>query len=138
MRTSFEVAPLGPNVLFLGGELDLSTVPALEEAMRGPIATGGPIILDLSALSFADSTGIHAFLSIARRLGERGCLILHAPRENVRRVLDLVRITDMAHIHVEPCPVVAHPTTAVEPWTPPPDLEARFDALRELIRSAPA
>jgi anti-sigma B factor antagonist len=134
---AFEIAPFGPNVFFVGGELDMSTAPALEEAVRDSIRSGGPIVLDLSAVSFVDSMGIHAFVSIARQLGERGCLILHAPQENVRRVLEITRITDMAHIHVEPCPVVAIPQEFTE-WTPPPDLAERFDTLRELIRGTPA
>jgi anti-sigma B factor antagonist len=135
MPEPFEIAQFGPNVYFLGGELDIATAPALEDALEGSIRSGGPVVLDLSALSFIDSTGIRALLSIARRLDDRGCLLLHAPQDSVRRVLDLVRITDVAHVHLDPCPVVAFPQE-FPAWTPPPDLNERFEALREHIRGA--
>jgi anti-anti-sigma factor len=133
MAEPFIVAPVGPNTFFLGGELDMETAPALEQAVLPSAEAGGPIVLDLSAVSFVDSTGLRAFLRIAQALGDRGCVILHAPRERVRRVLDLVRIGDFGHFHVNTCDVVAYPDRYDE-WLPPDDLDERFRLLRELER----
>jgi anti-anti-sigma factor len=133
MADAFAIAQFGPNMYFIGGELDIATAPELEEAVEASVRGGGPIVLDLSALSFVDSTGIRAFLSIARRLNDRGCIFLHAPQENVRRVLELVRIADMGNIHLDTCRVVAIPED-ISSWTPAEDLAERFETLRELIR----
>lgn len=131
MAEPFDIVRFGPNQFFVGGELDLATAPRLEEAARASIDAGGPIVFDLSAVAFIDSTGIHAFLSIARALGERGCVFLHAPQPQVQRVLEIVRIEGLGNIHVESCRVVAYPDAFLD-WQPPPDLRDRFRALREL------
>jgi anti-anti-sigma factor len=135
MADPFEIVQLGPNMYFLGGELDMVTAPRIEKATEVSVRAGGPLLLDLSAVSFVDSTGIRVFLTLARKLGDKGCVLLHAPQERVRRVLELVRITDVANIHLESCHVVAYPAEIVD-WTPAPDLADRFDALRSYEREA--
>jgi anti-anti-sigma factor len=78
----------------LSGELDLSTAVELEEVLRDAVEDGGPILVDLSEVTFMDSTGIHAFLGAAVSLRGRGCLILHGERDRVRRVLDLIKLDE--------------------------------------------
>jgi anti-sigma B factor antagonist len=135
MADPFVVVAYGPNTYFLGGELDLETAPILEDGVRPSVESGGPIVLDLSAVSFVDSTGLRAFVRIAHGLGDRGCVILHAPRERVRRVIEMVRLSDLGHIHLDACGVVAYPERYVE-WVPPDDLDERFRLLREYERQA--
>jgi anti-sigma B factor antagonist len=125
----FDILQFGPNMYFIGGELDMATSPKLEEAVRASVEAGGPLFLDLSAVSFMDSTGIRAIISIARALDGRGCLVLHAPQARVRRVLDIVRIGDIDHLHLEECSLIAYPELYLD-WTPPADLRNRFAALR--------
>jgi anti-anti-sigma factor len=74
----------------LAGELDLSTAPELDEVLQEAVEHGGAVLIDLTELSFMDSTGIHSFLKAADSLRGRGCLILHGEQDRVRRVLDLV------------------------------------------------
>jgi anti-sigma B factor antagonist len=76
----------------LAGELDMSTAPQLGEVLDVAVEHGGTILVDLSELTFMDSTGIGAFLRAAVALRGRGCLILHGEQDRVRRVLDLVRL----------------------------------------------
>jgi anti-anti-sigma factor len=78
--------------LRLVGELDMSSAQELEEALGSAIERGGPVLIDLGEVTFMDSTGISALLKAAYALRGRGCLILHGEQENVRRVLDLVRL----------------------------------------------
>lgn len=132
MAEPFEIVQFGPNMYFIGGELDMATSPRLEDAVRPSVEAGGPLVLDLSAVSFLDSTGVRAIISIARALGSRGCVLLHAPQPRVGRVLDIVRIGDMANIHVEACSLIAYPELYLD-WTPSADLRERFDALRALV-----
>jgi anti-anti-sigma factor len=130
MVESFAIVPYGPNTYFLGGELDMATAPRLEEAVQPCIDAGGPILFDLSAVSFVDSSGLRAFLSMARKLGSKGCVLLHAPQERIRRLIELVRLTDVENIHVESCALIAHPESYID-WTPPSDLAERFAELRQ-------
>jgi anti-anti-sigma factor len=76
----------------LAGELDLSTAPELDRVLETAVEHGGPVLVDLSELTFMDSTGINAFLKAARSLSGRGCLILHGEQDRVGRLLDLVRV----------------------------------------------
>jgi len=76
----------------LAGELDLSNKAELDEVLEAAVEDGGAILVDLSELTFMDSTGIHAFLRAAVSLRGRGCLILHGEQDRVRRVMDLVRV----------------------------------------------
>jgi anti-sigma B factor antagonist len=76
----------------LAGELDMSTAAQLDEVLGTAVEHGGAITIDLSELTFMDSTGIGVFLRAAVSLRGRGCLILHGEQDRVRRVLDLVRV----------------------------------------------
>jgi anti-sigma B factor antagonist len=136
MSTPFEVVAYGPSLYFVGGELDLSTVPTLEAAVEASVARGGLLVLDLSAVSFVDSTGVHALLRIARRL-RGGCLFLHGVRQPVLRVFELVRITDQPNLHVQACTTSPYP----EPedhvaWVPADDLAVRLETLRSMHEGA--
>ena len=76
----------------LSGELDMSNASKLDEVLQTAAEQGGPILVDLSGLTFMDSTGINAFVRTAVSLGGRGCLILHGEQDRVRRVMDIVRV----------------------------------------------
>lgn len=76
----------------LVGELDMSSAPELDQVLEAAVEHGGAVLVDLSELTFMDSTGINAFLKAALSLSGRGCLILHGEQDRVRRVLDLVRV----------------------------------------------
>ena len=56
--------PPGGRRLTLRGELDLATAGRLEAALADG---GGPVVLDLSALTFMDSTGVRTLLEAAER-----------------------------------------------------------------------
>ena len=76
----------------LVGELDMSNARELEKALNSAVHRGGPVLIELSELRFMDSTGVSALLKAAQALRGRGCLILHGEQNNVRRILDLVRL----------------------------------------------
>lgn len=78
-------------VLRLTGELDLDGASQLREAAL-KLVTEAPsnLVLDLRDLDFIDSTGVGVLVAIVKRLRAAGFdLILRAPGERVRRVLDL-------------------------------------------------
>jgi anti-sigma B factor antagonist len=91
--TSFAEGP-GVVRVALGGELDLSKayqlVAAAQARARGDIAL---LVLDLSELTFMDSTGLHALLTARARLGDAGCRLVLVPgRGQVKRLLELTGV----------------------------------------------
>jgi anti-sigma B factor antagonist len=92
-----------PEVRFLRleGELDLATVDALEAMLEEPLTAGGPIMLEMSGVTFVDSSGIAAFIRVAKRLGWKGwCLYLHVDGGLPKKVLDLVGLAKVPNIHI--------------------------------------
>jgi anti-anti-sigma factor len=84
---TFLAAPAG-SVLRLAGELDMTTVPLLREALNRN--AGGILCIDMRDVPFMDSMGAHALANAALALGDRGCLIIHEPRPNVAKVFELL------------------------------------------------
>ena len=78
------------------GELDLSNTAQLEERLAGNSDT----VLDLSELSFIDSTGIHLVVSIAERARSEGWdFTVRNPQPAVLRVIKLVGLAE--HLGLE-------------------------------------
>ena len=88
------------GVLRLSGELDLATEEDLLIAFRSGSNDGPEVILDLSELEFIDSTGIRAFVTIAKEASPRG-VVLRSPRRAVRMVINLTRVEDAAAVRVD-------------------------------------
>jgi anti-anti-sigma factor len=83
----------GALVLSITGEIDLSNVEELREAIEPIIAQERDhIVFDLSALRFMDSSGIALFLAVAERVGT---VELHNPTPVIRRVIE---VTGLSHI----------------------------------------
>ena len=73
-------APVG-DVLVVRGEVDLTSVQTLEDAIAGVSAP--VLVLDLCELEFLDSAGMRAIDHAHRRFGEEGrALLVVAPRES--------------------------------------------------------
>ena len=80
--------------LSLAGDLDLATVPALREALVDAESTAPrTLLLDLSLLSFMDSSGLHCILDAqdsAERAGTR--LTLVPGPSSVQRVFEMTGV----------------------------------------------
>jgi anti-anti-sigma factor len=81
----------GVTLLRLEGELDLATAPELSTAVQQTFeGARQPVVLDMAAVGFIDSTGVRTLLE-AQHLAGRD-LVLMAPSGAVTRVLDLTRL----------------------------------------------
>jgi anti-sigma B factor antagonist len=81
-----KVTTLGDvHVVRLQGELDLDTAEGLPEWLIE--ISGSTVVLDLSGLSFMDSSGISAIVQARIELGDN--LVLSRPQPNVQRVLEI-------------------------------------------------
>lgn len=85
---SYHVAP--------AGELDIATAEMLEHALRAAQESDAQtIVLDLSGLSFMDSTGLRVLLDFNERCGgETGRLRVIAGAPAVERLLDIVGLRE--------------------------------------------
>ena len=81
----------GMTSIALSGELDMETVPALEELLTQVEDTGRlKIVLDLQDLDFMDSTCLRTFLSARDRAETNGHqLILTGARPFARRLFEI-------------------------------------------------
>jgi anti-sigma B factor antagonist len=78
-----------PRRCRLVGELDLYSVDELSEGLQPQVAAAGDLRLDLSELTFIDSSGIRALFQLNAQL-EAGTLILERPSPFARRVMGIV------------------------------------------------
>lgn len=85
------------SVVTAAGELDILTAPQLLRcvAALAPPATNC-VAIELSAVTFIDSSGINALRTAVRSAHARGVTaVVAAPGEHVQKVLDLVRMGDV-------------------------------------------
>lgn len=85
------------QVIYLTGELDLATTPQLQSAVRQIIDAGEHhITLDLTGLTFCDSTGLGLFVAINHQL--RCGLTLRNPTPQVQKLLRTTGLNDAFHL----------------------------------------
>ncbi|MEV5704135.1 STAS domain-containing protein [Actinoallomurus sp. NPDC052274] len=84
----------GRTVIAIRGELDIATTAALRTRILSILAdTTTPVVIDLSAVSFCDASGLALLVGTQRRARLHGLAITFAaPRPNVAKLL---RITGL-------------------------------------------
>lgn len=74
----------GLALVSVSGELDLHTTPELQDGIEKAVATGADtVVVDLSRISFIDSSALGALVQETRRLegrGDRLALVTNDPR----------------------------------------------------------
>lgn len=81
------------NTVVFSGELDLAGVESARQALDRAEEGDGMVVLDLSGLTFIDSTGLEVILRAARRAQETGRrLVVARPSEYVKRLFELTAI----------------------------------------------
>lgn len=84
----------------LDGELDVYTAPKFEEELE-PIKSEGThdIKVDLSQLSYMDSTGLGIFVGTLKTLGKNGKeLYVIGASERIERLFDITGLKDLMNI----------------------------------------
>ena len=88
------------GVFKLTGELDISNAKEIVELL-GPVAKQqGDLRLDLSGLSFIDSSGIHAIVKVSKEMTGSRRLLLASPSPTVARALRLVRVDTFPNVEI--------------------------------------
>jgi anti-sigma B factor antagonist len=97
----------GNPVVALSGQIDLANAEAIGAALEPWLSAGGPLTLDLSGVTFMDSTGLHLLVKAAKSLAGRGCLIIHGAHGPVWRLLELTKLEQaLENMHFIECTVL--------------------------------
>jgi anti-sigma B factor antagonist len=88
------------TTLRVGGELDIGSAPDLQRAVDGTFdGQDGEFRVDMSDLSFMDSTGAQSLLHIHNSIQARGRhVVFEAPPGRVRDVLELLGLDQVLDI----------------------------------------
>jgi anti-sigma B factor antagonist len=84
-----------------GAELDVYTSPLLQERLVEVLKDGSSsIVLDLSAVTFLDSTGLGVLITGLKRCrSAEGDLVLVTAQPNVLKVLEITGLNDVFQVH---------------------------------------
>lgn len=78
------------------GDVDLASAPALVDAVVSRLEASRRVQLDLSGVTFLDSSGVHALMRLARANdGESAVTISSDLRPQVRKVLEVSGVMPM-------------------------------------------
>lgn len=78
----------------LSGELDLSTYEQATTRLAPLFGGSGDVTLDVSDLSFVDSSGIRVFIRLHQST-EDGVLVVRSPQPHVTRLLQIAGLADL-------------------------------------------
>lgn len=94
--------PDGGTVLSIRGELDISTADQLRRAAGPYLDAGGRLVLDLSGVTFCDSTGLAVLVGFHKRLAASGGgLELSSPVPRVRHLLAITGLNRVFTIRTD-------------------------------------
>ncbi|MEX0171229.1 STAS domain-containing protein [Streptomyces sp. LMG1-1-1.1] len=92
----------GGAVVSIGGELDMVSAPKLRGALAEALEDcedGGGLVLDLTGVTFCDSTGLNTLLRARRRaLSDHRFVVIRAASPQVTHLLE---ITGAAHLFAD-------------------------------------
>jgi anti-sigma B factor antagonist len=90
----------GCSVVFAVGEIDLAASPVMREVMAEAVESGRHLIVDLSAVSFLDSTGLSVLLGTQKTMATtHRSMSLAEPSVFVAKVLRITRVDDAIPVH---------------------------------------
>jgi anti-sigma B factor antagonist len=88
--------PASPGVLHLSGDLDVESASALLEVGLPVIDEVGELVLELSELTFLDSSGLAVLVRLHKRLVDKDAeLVLRAPPLSARRILEITNLDEV-------------------------------------------
>jgi anti-anti-sigma factor len=89
-------------VVALHGEVDLAGLNDLQDAIEPLLAPGQTVVLDLSEVTFADSTLLKVITHAHGRVTNAGgALLLRNPSDQTRRLLTLGQLDDLVQEEVD-------------------------------------
>jgi anti-anti-sigma factor len=91
------------GLIRLDGELDMASYELVVEEIRKPELDGvSQWAVDCSDLTFMDSCGLRAILSLAGDAGSLGSVVLYEPQDQVRRLIETTGLGEVLRIRDDP------------------------------------
>ena len=115
----------GIEVLVLAGEIDLHYAPVLRALLQAKIAARSPaLILDLSGVTFIDSSGLAAIIEYFRDAADHGgVLCLAGMNDTLQTIFEIVRLDQVVPIFTSRSDAIS----ALQRGTVRPPAHAIFD-----------
>jgi anti-sigma B factor antagonist len=99
---TFEMSRDGDGrTIKVAGELDIGTREQMEEAFREYASQGEDVRVDLSGVTFIDSCGLRALVTLTRYLDGDVEIVLVDPSQPVTRLLSLTGVDDVGIFRIE-------------------------------------
>jgi anti-anti-sigma factor len=94
LSVRIEDAADGSSIVAIGGELDLSTIPRMQAPLLEQIGQRPAVLVDLSGLTFIDSSGIGILIRALRGANGTPVHILIATDSQVDRVFRIAGVSE--------------------------------------------
>lgn len=91
-----------PPGLRFAGDVDVSNVGAVHDALALVVADGGDVHLDLSGLDFCDVGGIRAMVATAQGMGPERRVVVHGLAPHLVNVIRVVGWDELPNLVFEP------------------------------------
>jgi anti-sigma B factor antagonist len=92
--------PAGSTVLTVEGELDYHTAAQLRQVLQDTPFTAGGVVIDLTDLTYCDSTGVTVLVTAYHRAQATGTpLALAGLSDDLDRVFGIIGLRDVFAIH---------------------------------------
>ncbi len=91
----------GRAIVFVQGEIDMSAGPEIRNALAAAQQDSPDVIVDVSDVTFMDSTGINALLRADRQVPPGGSLRVVGATSAVRRVFDITGVSELLLLEPE-------------------------------------
>lgn len=91
------------NIVHVSGEIDVTSAAVLRDALEALIADGRRrLTLDLSGVTFMDSTGLGIVVGRLKRLARHGgTMTVVVAHDRVRRVFSITGLDQLLDIHAD-------------------------------------
>ena len=89
-----DIGPDGTARLHVSGELDAHSAPEFAEAFEPSVAAGAAVEVDLTEVSFIDSSGLSALIKARQRVLEAGgSLVVSAASHPAMRLFEIAGVS---------------------------------------------
>lgn len=96
----FEIRIDAEGVAWLCGELDMASADSLVDEVSMRLGGNPAAVLDMSELTFLDSSGIRAIVELATK--SQRVPVIRQPPDNVRKVLAIAGIDGSMGVRIDP------------------------------------
>jgi anti-sigma B factor antagonist len=101
LAVHIEDSERGASVVTLSGELDLSTIPRMQPALMEQISQRRAVLVDLTGLSFIDSSGIGVLIQASRESNGTPLGVVIGPGSQVERVFGITGVDKAMRVYLD-------------------------------------